>query len=76
MPGMDGLATLKELRKIPATATTPAVFFTSRTDEADIAKYLAAGAIDLIPKPFDPMTLSGIIGAIWTWHQMTVGNAT
>ncbi len=76
MPGMDGLATLALLRKIPATATTPAVFFTARADASAHATYLAAGAIDLIPKPFDPVTLSGAIEAIWTWHQKTHGCVT
>lgn len=76
MPGMDGLETLKELRQLASTATTPAIFFTARTGDSDIAKYLAAGAIDLIPKPFDPVTLSGIISAIWTWHQLTLAAGT
>ena len=70
MPGMDGPATLKHLQAMPETAQTPAIFFTARTEPADIAKYLAAGAIDLIPKPFDPMTLAGTIRAIWAWHHL------
>jgi two-component system, OmpR family, response regulator len=70
MPGMDGPTTLKHLRASEQTATTPAIFFTAHTAPADIAKYLAAGAIDLIPKPFDPMTLAGSIRAIWAWHHL------
>jgi two-component system, OmpR family, response regulator len=70
MPGMDGPATLKHLRDIRQTAYTPAIFFTAHTEPADIAKYLATGAIDLIPKPFDPVTLTGTIRAIWAWHHL------
>jgi two-component system, OmpR family, response regulator len=76
MPGMDGPETLEALRKLPCTATTPAIFFTARTEPADIAKYLSAGAIDLIPKPFDPMTLSGSIRAIWAWHHLELLQAS
>ena len=71
MPGMDGPTTLQKLRLIDETAQTPAIFFTARTDPVDIAKYLACGAIDLIPKPFDPMTLAGSIRAIWAWHHLS-----
>jgi two-component system OmpR family response regulator len=70
MPGMDGPATLKQLRTLRQTAKTPAIFFTAHTQALDIARYLAAGAIDLIPKPFDPMTLAGSIRAIWAWHHL------
>ena len=57
MPGMDGLAALAELQRAPALKTIPLVFMTAKVQRADVAHYLAAGAIGVIGKPFDPMTL-------------------
>jgi len=65
MPGMDGPSTLKALRELPATAQTPVIFMTAKVQAAEIAQYMALGAIDVIHKPFDPMELSAQIGRIW-----------
>ncbi|MDP3171752.1 MAG: response regulator [Polaromonas sp.] len=65
MPGMDGPSTLKALRDLPATATTPVIFMTAKVQATEVAQYMALGAIDVIHKPFDPMELSAQIGRIW-----------
>ncbi len=65
MPGMDGPSTLKALRELPATANTPVIFMTAKVQAAEVAQYMALGAIDVIHKPFDPMELSVQIGRIW-----------
>ena len=65
MPGMDGPSTLKALRALPATATTPVIFMTAKVQAAEVAQYRELGAIDVIHKPFDPMELSAQIGRIW-----------
>lgn len=65
MPGMDGPTTLKALREIPATARTPVVFMTAKVQPNEVAQYRALGALDVITKPFDPMTLPDAIRAIW-----------
>jgi CheY-like chemotaxis protein len=65
MPGMDGPETLAALRASPGTAATPAVFMTAKVQPQEVARYRALGAIDVISKPFDPMTLSDEIRAIW-----------
>jgi len=65
MPGMDGLGTLRALREIPATAHTPAIFMTAKVQAAEVVVYKAMGALEVIPKPFDPMTLSAQIRRIW-----------
>jgi two-component system OmpR family response regulator len=65
MPGMDGPETLAALRGMPGTAATPAVFMTAKVQPQEVARYRALGAIDVISKPFDPMTLSDEIRAIW-----------
>jgi CheY-like chemotaxis protein len=65
MPGMDGPETLAALREMPGTVATPAVFMTAKVQPQEVARYRALGAIDVISKPFDPMTLSDEIRAIW-----------
>ena len=65
MPGMDGPATLKALRALPQTAQTPAIFMTAKVQASEIQQYKSLGAIDVIAKPFDPMTLSAQISEIW-----------
>ncbi|WP_457281712.1 response regulator [Polaromonas sp. P5_D5] len=65
MPGMDGPSTLKGLRALPATADTPVIFMTAKVQAAEVAVYKGLGAMEVIPKPFDPMELSSQIQRIW-----------
>lgn len=64
MPGMDGMATLARLRAEPDLASIPVVFVTAKVQRAEVERYLQAGAVGVIRKPFDPMTLPGEIRAI------------
>lgn len=66
MPGMDGPSTLKALRELPATANTPVIFMTAKVQAAEVAVYKGLGALEVIPKPFDPMELSAQIQRIWS----------
>lgn len=61
MPGMDGPATLQQLRTTEATARIPVIFMTAKVQKHEVDKYLAAGAVGVIPKPFDPMALPSLI---------------
>ena len=70
MPGMNGLRTLEALRAIPATAATPAIFMTAKVQASEIAAYKAAGAIDVISKPFDAMALPEQIRSIFAQHVL------
>jgi two-component system, OmpR family, response regulator len=65
MPGMDGPSTLKALREIPATANTPVIFMTAKVQAAEVKLYKELGALEVIPKPFDPMELSAQIHLAW-----------
>lgn len=65
MPGMDGPTTLSELRKMPCCKDTPVVFMTAKVQPQEVAYYLSLGAIDVIPKPFDPMALADKVRGIW-----------
>lgn len=58
MPGMDGPTTLKNLREVPGLQNTPVIFLTAKVQPNEIQDFIALGAIDVIPKPFDPMTLA------------------
>ncbi|PYQ63896.1 MAG: hypothetical protein DMF53_08965 [Acidobacteria bacterium] len=64
MPGMDGPATLTALRQLPA-GDVPVVFMTARVQAHEIARYREMGAVDVIAKPFDPMTLAETVQTIW-----------
>jgi CheY-like chemotaxis protein len=61
MPGMDGPTTFGQLRAHPATAATPVIFMTAKVQKQEVARYLELGAVGVIAKPFDPMTLPGEI---------------
>jgi len=65
MPKMDGPSALRELRKLPQFADTPAIFMTAKIQASEIEEYKALGAIDVIHKPFDPMTLAEDIKKLW-----------
>ncbi|MDO8250097.1 MAG: response regulator [Rhodoferax sp.] len=65
MPGMDGPSTLRALRDMPATAHTPVIFMTAKVQAAEVAQYKGLGALEVIPKPFDPMEISAQIQRIW-----------
>jgi CheY-like chemotaxis protein len=57
MPGMDGPTAVKELRKDPTLANIPVIFMTARVQRTDTEHYRSLGAVGVIGKPFDPMTL-------------------
>jgi DNA-binding response OmpR family regulator len=65
MPGMDGPTTLQKLREQSSLAKTPVVFLTAKVQPDEMAHFKSLGAVDVIPKPFDPLKLSEQITAIW-----------
>ena len=65
MPEMSGIETLVELRKLSDFADTPVVFMTAKAQPEEIEEFMATGAIGVITKPFDVMTLSDQIRSIW-----------
>lgn len=64
MPEMDGPETLKKLREFPTLAATPVIFMTAKVQPQEVKSYLKLGAIGVIAKPFDPMTLADQLRSI------------
>jgi two-component system response regulator CpxR len=61
LPGMDGFAILRELRK---TSRVPVLMLTARGEDVDRIIGLEMGADDYLPKPFNPRELTARIRAI------------
>lgn len=65
MPGLDGPSTLRKLREMPDTAHVPVVFMTAKALPQEIERFLTLGAVAVIPKPFDPLSLADQVANIW-----------
>jgi two-component system OmpR family response regulator len=61
MPGMDVPATLSQLQQNPETADIPVIFMTARAQTREVDRLRSLGAVGVIAKPFDPMTLAGAV---------------
>ena len=69
MPGLDGPDTLMALRKLPGFGAKPVIFMTAKVMEAEVQRYHDLGAIGVIAKPFDPMSLAERVRALWNGHD-------
>ncbi len=58
MPEMDGIETFRRLAGEDGAEPPPVVFMTARVQPREVERYLALGALGVIAKPFDPMTLA------------------
>lgn len=65
MPGMNGPETLQALRRLPETTSTPVIFMTAKVMRGELEKIKKLSALDVIAKPFDPISLSEKIQRIW-----------
>lgn len=64
MPDMDGPTTLDRIRGTAGLENTPAIFITARAQPQERAAFIARGAVGVITKPFDPMTLASDVRSI------------
>ena len=62
MPGMDGPGVLNALRE--TGAETPVVFITARAQSHERGRLMDLGALGVISKPFDPMSLAKDLRAV------------
>ncbi len=70
MPEMDGPTTLKHMQNTDDLKQLPVIFMTAKVQPQEIAHYRELGAIDVIPKPFDPMNLASTIRDVWVRSGM------
>ena len=69
MPGLDGPATLDVLRGRDETRAIPVLFMTAKAQAGELTRYASLGVAGVIPKPFDPMTLSDRVAAVLGWES-------
>jgi signal transduction histidine kinase/HAMP domain-containing protein/ActR/RegA family two-component response regulator len=62
MPGIDGYATMRAMRKLPSGGKTPLVAFTAKVDAGERQRCLDAGASAYVTKPVDTADLLGMLG--------------
>jgi len=67
MPEMDGMATMKEIRKLPAGKDLPMIAVTAKAMKGDREKCIEAGAWDYLSKPVNTQDLLTVLRA-WL-HQ-------
>jgi two-component system, OmpR family, response regulator len=65
MPGMDGPTTLEEIRRLPLDPQPPIIFMTAKVQPQEQQRYLNLGAIEVIAKPFDPVSLADQLHTAW-----------
>lgn len=64
MPGLDGPGTLARMRATENGRSVPIIFMTARTQRSEVQEYLSLGAIGVIAKPFEPLSLADDIRKI------------
>ena len=72
LPGMDGFACCRELRKV---STVPIIMVTALTDTTHVVAGLEDGADDYVKKPFEPKELTARIRAMLRRARTTDGAA-
>jgi CheY-like chemotaxis protein len=61
MPEMDGIDTMREIRKVPALRNLPIVAVTAKAMKGDREKCIEAGAWDYLAKPVDSEQLLSVL---------------
>jgi PleD family two-component response regulator len=57
MPKLDGYRITAQIRRNAATANTPVILLDSHPERIDVLRGFAAGAIDYVTKPLDPLKM-------------------
>ena len=63
MPEMDGMETMREIRKIPHLKQLPIVAVTAKAMKGDREKCIEAGAWDYLSKPVDTQQMLSVLRA-------------
>jgi CheY-like chemotaxis protein len=70
MPDIDGLETLRRLKKDPILKHVPVLMLSAVDDVDRMAQCVAAGAEDYIGKPFNPVLLRTRIGTVLEKYRL------
>ncbi len=62
MPGMDGYATMRSMRRLPAGGEIPLVAFTAKVEAGERQRCIDAGASAYVAKPVDTAQLLLVLG--------------
>lgn len=65
MPGMNGAEVLQALRERAASRHIPVVFMTASLMPKHVERLRELGALDVLAKPFDPLSLAEQVKKIW-----------
>lgn len=72
MPGLDGPATLKQIREHREFDDIPVIFLTAKVQSDEVRELKSLGAIAVIPKPFAPLTLADSLKGFYAdWAAQT-----
>jgi len=63
MPRKDGFETLAEMKADPALRELPVIMISGVADTPSVVRCIEMGALDHLPKPFEPAVLDARIGA-------------
>lgn len=63
MPDLDGLTVLQRVKADPAVRDIPVIMISALDDLGAIARCIEAGALDYLPKPFEPVILRARLAA-------------
>lgn len=64
MPVLDGPGTLAQIRNLTGHSATPVIFITARAQAHEQDRLIQLGAMGVITKPFDPMSLATELRAL------------
>jgi phosphoserine phosphatase RsbU/P len=63
MPNVDGYQVLTELKAAGRLHALPVVMISALNEVSSVARCIELGAVDYLPKPFDPILLKARVGA-------------
>lgn len=68
MPMLDGPTVLARMRGVEALRDVPVVFLTAKVGAQDISRLDGLGAVAVITKPFDPLSLAQQLADVLGWE--------
>jgi CheY-like chemotaxis protein len=72
MPEMDGIEVLERMRREESLVETPVIMISALDEMDGVVRCIEKGALDYLPKPFDPVLLNARIGTTLELHRLRV----